>query len=312
MIASVVLLHPHDESLRSAGPDVMRVAKGLIRYAVARLGSYWNVVWSVANEWQRSLTFSYDDMDELGAYLHRIDPYQRLTACHHYGRFEFYDKEWTDMSSMQHRGLPHEINRGIIQNRHFNKPVLNEEYGYEGDNHSPPNDPHNVRHDCWAIAMAGGYGTYGDKTKGPKIAVYFSAVLRDSVGAVAPDALQHLRPFMESTGYREMAPGNEFLSDCDPQMAFCLAKPGHEYIVYVVQGDSFRINLTHVHGALSARWYNPRTGQWVEIEEDPQIIQSPDEQRSDGESAWDNINRTHRLLFEPPDENDWVLHLVKR
>ena len=312
MIASVILLHPHDESLRSAGPQVMRVAKELIRYAVARLGSYWNVVWNIANEWQRAATFSYDDMDELGAYLHAIDPYQRLTSCHHYGRFEFYDKEWTDMASLQHRGLPHEINQWILQNRHFQKPVINEEYGYEGDNHAPPNDPDNVRHDHWAIAMAGGYGTYGDKTKGPKVAVYFSAVLRDAIGTVVPDALQYLQSFMASTGYRQMEPANEFLSECDPQQAFCLAWPGHEYIVYLVKGHPFRLNLTHVHAALSVRWYNPRGGNWLE-REDMQILQSPEEQETGGEVTWRSISRSHRIRFDPPDvENDWVLYLVKR
>ena len=312
MIASVILLHPHDESLRSAGRDVMRVAKELIRYAVARLGAYWNVVWNVANEWQRATTFAYDDMDELGAYLDAIDPYRRLTACHHYGRFEFYDKAWTDISSLQHRGPPHVINQWMIQNRHFSKPVINEEYGYEGDNHAPPNDPDSVRHDHWAIAMAGGYGTYGDKTKGPKVAVYFSAVLRDAIGTVVPDALQHLYAFMSGTGYRQMDPANEFLSDCDPEQAFCLARPGHEYIVYLVKGLPFRINLTHAHGALSARWFNPRSGAWTEIE-DIWIRQGPDEAGGDGELSWASISRSHLTRFDPPDEaNDWVLYLVKR
>ena len=309
MIASVILLHPHDASLRQAGPDVMHVCKGLFRYAVARLGAYWNVVWNVANEWQRGLTLSYDELDELGWYLHTVDPYQRLTACHHYGRFEFYDKAWTDMSSLQHRGLPHEVNQWILQNRCFAKPVINEEYGYEGDNHGPPNDPDNVRHDHWAIAMAGGYGTYGDKTKGPKVAVYFSSVLEDAIGTVVPDMLQHLHAFMEGIGYRQMAPANTLLSDCDPQQAFCLANPGQEYVVYLVRGQPFRLNLTHAQGTLSARWYNPRTGEY--LAEDPlTILQSPE--NGDSRITWQNISRSHHIRFRPPDRrNDWVLYLVK-
>ena len=311
IIASVILLHAHDEPLHQAGPAAMPIAKEFIRYAVARLGSYWNVVWNLANEWQRALTYSYDDMDELGWLLHHLDPYQRLTSCHHYERFEFYDRAWTDMSSLQQRGLPHEVNQWLLQNRRFGKPTLNEEYGYEGDNHSPPNDADNVRHDHWAIALAGGYGTYGDKTKGPKIAVYFSAVLRDAVGTTAPEALQHLQSFMSNTGYREMEPANDFLSGCDRQLAFCLARPGREYIVYLVQGQPFRLNLTHVRGTLSARWYNPRDGGWLPAP-DIAIAQSPEDQ-ADGEMSWQGLSRRQQVQFQPPDlENDWVLYLLKK
>ena len=94
-------------------------------------------------------------------------------------------------------------------------------------------------------------------------------------------------------------------------MAFCLANPGHEYIVYLVEGLPFRLNLTHVHGALSARWYNPRSGEWLDLE-DVWILQSADERGGDGEVTWQTIGRSHLMLFEPPDGNDWVLHLVKR
>ena len=314
MIASVILLRACDAPLAAAGEARMAAAKGLIRYAVARLGSYWNVVWNLANEWQRDWVFGRDDMDELGAYLSRADPYERLTACHHYGRFEFYDKEWAGLSSLQHRGLPHEINQWMLQNRHFQKPVINEEYGYEGDNHAPPNDADSVRHDHWAIAMAGGYGTYGDKTKGPKVGAYMSALLEDAVGTSAPDSLRHLQSFMERTGFRRMVPANAFLFDCDPRQAFCLAEPGQEYIVYLVRGQPFGLNLTHVHGALSATWYNPRTGERTP-ETDVIIYQSMDE-ASEDDQQWNSsrgLLAWHNKRFTPPDcEGDWVLRLTVR
>jgi hypothetical protein len=199
------------------------------------------------------------------------------------------------------------------QNRRFGKIAINEEYGYEGDNHSPPNDPDSVRHDHWAIAVAGGYGTYGDKTKGPKVAVYFSSVLQDAMGTSVPDALQHLKAFMETTGYYSMAPANAFLGDCDPRQVFCLANPGQEYIVYLVKGQPLKLNLTHVHGTLSVRWYNPRTGEWLPGQ-DILVAQSTDELPDDerGERSRARFARQQAFAFQSPDnENDWVLHLVK-
>jgi hypothetical protein len=314
MVASVILLHPCDEPLAHAGAQRIVVTKQYLRYAVTRLSAHWNVVWNLANEWHRGSVYSRDEMDELGHYLHDIDPYGRLTACHHYGRFEFYDCAWADISSLQHRGLPHEVHRVILQNMGFGKPVINDEYGYEGDNHSPPNDADNVRHDHWAIAVAGGYATYGDKTKGPKVAAYFSSVLQDAVGTAAPEMLRHLPPFMERTSYRKMVPADAFLSECDRDQVFCLANPGSEYVVYLVVGQPFNLNLTHVHGTLAASWYNPRTGEWIRAD-DILVAQSSEElpETERGDHGWSGLTRRHVVRFRPPDEvNDWVLHLRKR
>jgi hypothetical protein len=163
---------------------------------------------------------------------------------------------------MQHRGPPHEINRVAVANRSFGKPVLNEEYGYEGDDHSPPNDHASVRHDHWALILAGAYGTYGDKTKGPKIGAYFSSTLEDSGGAVAPDSLRHIPALMGRTRWWEMTPLNELLSGCRREEVFCLARPGQVYLVYMTAGQDASLDLSHVNsGTLRGEWWDPRTGE---------------------------------------------------
>ena len=309
MIASLILFVPADRVLEGVGWEPLARH---VRYAVNRLGAYWNVVWNVANEWNRELIFSYERIDALGRLLDELDPYGRLIACHHHGRFEFYDQEWSDMASIQHRGLPQEINRIMLQNRSFDKIAINEEYGYEGDNHSPPNDPEDVRHDHWAIAMAGGYGSYGDKTKGPKIAVYFTGDLADAVGTRAPETLQYLPAFMRRVNYVEMVPANAFVSRCNREEVFCLAKPGQEYVVYMVRGQPVTLSLVHARGRLIARWYNPRTGEYLDdTAHEGGLLDVDHLARGDaGETAWAGLNRRLNITFVPPDErNDWVLHV---
>lgn len=310
MIASVILLTSPSLAGFSASSDKLKACKDYFRYAVSRLGAYWNVVWNVSNEWNKFGINSVEEIDELGEYLHSIDPYRRLTACHHYARFEFFDRDWTDMSSLQHRGLPCEINRVILQNRIFNKIVLNEEYGYEGDNNRPPNDADNVRHDHWAIAMAGGFGTYGDKTKGQGTGAYFSARLADAAGTEAPDKLRFLPSFMENTGYQSMTPANAYLSSCNPEEVFCLAEIGREYIVYLVRGQTFKLNLSHAR-LLKACWYNPRSGEYLtawEIRVPQSMLEVPME--NEGDKGWYKMYKEQNISFTPPDcENDWVLHL---
>lgn len=147
------------------------------------------------------------------------------------------------------------------------------------------------------------------KPRDPRLLSFFS-VLRHAVDTQVPDALQHLHSFMEGTGYREMEPANAFLSDCDSRQVFCLANPGVEYVVYMVQGQSFRLNLTHVRGILSTRSYNPRSVEWLQAP-DTQIVRSPEE-RTDDELAWRAVARSHQVRFSPPDsEGDWILYLLK-
>ena len=300
--ASVILLHPMDAPFHGRH-DIVEIFKGLIREAVRRLGGHENVVWNVANEWHRGSVLKAAQLEELGAYLREIDPHRRPIAVHHYGRFEFPQAPWVDMASMQQRGLPAEINRVAVLNRHFGKPVLNEEYGYERDVLGPPNDPTNVRRDHWALTMAGAFGTYGDKTKGSKIGAYFSSTLEDSVGAVVPDMLQHIPRLMSRVRWWEMAPANEALSGCIREECFCLATLGEEYLVYMTVGQSVSLDLSHVDaGVLRVEWWNPRSGEVSEAAERPRFEREGD-RRPGG-------LRTP-VVFAPPDyENDWALRVT--
>jgi hypothetical protein len=299
--ASVILLHPSDAVFHGRD-DLVPLLRRYVRYAVARLSGYQNVVWNIANEWERQFVLTGADVDALGSYLDQVDPHARLTSVHHYARFEFPDRSWVDMASIQHRGLPHDVNRVVVVNRAFGKPVLNEEYGYEADTINPPNDPANVRRDHWALTMAGAYGTHGDKTKGSKIGVYFSSTLKDSVGAVVQDALQHIPTLMARTRYWEMTPLNDLLSGCIPQEVFCLARPGQEYVVYMTVGQDVGIDLSHVDAPrLAYEWWNPRSGEVGPPLERP---------RHEGERPWGSATLRRPVVFTPPDyENDWVLHL---
>ena len=52
-----------------------------------------------------------------------------------------------------------------------------------------------------------------------------------------------------------MTAANELVS---PANAWCLAKHGETYAVYLPKGDNYEINLPD--GKFSVKWFNPRTG----------------------------------------------------
>ena len=111
-----------------------------------------------------------------------------------------------------------------------------------------------------------------------------------------------------------MVPANAFLSECDHEQVFCLANPGKEYIVYMVRGQSFKLNLSHSKGTLEACWYNPRNGEYMAAK-DIYIIQSTGEfpHTNEGDRGWYRMHKAHNIGFSAPDhENDWVLYLKEK
>jgi hypothetical protein len=181
--------------------------------------------------------------------------------------------------------------------------VLNEEYGYELDVLGPPNDPVNVRRDTWALAMAGAYAAYGDKTKGPKVGAYFSSTLKDSAGAVVPDVLRHLPALMRRVPFWAMAPANEALSGCVREEVFCLARLGEEYLVYMTVGQSVGLDLSHVDApTLRCEWWNPRTGE---------VGEAYERSRFPSERPRGSGGLLQPVVFAPPDyEHDWALRVT--
>ena len=68
-----------------------------------------------------------------------------------------------------------------------------------------------------------------------------------------------------------------------------LAEAGKTYMVYLPHGGATTLDLTGVTGSVTARWFNPRSGEY----EDPFTVPGGGKQK-----------------IEAPDSNDWVAYLV--
>jgi len=99
------------------------------------------------------------------------------------------------------------------------------------------------------------------------------------------DALSNLARFIRSLPFWRMTPHPELAST-----KFCLAELGRTYAVYAPQGGRVYLDLTKIEGKFKARWFNPRTGEWVD----------------GGFISAGSVEE-----FTAPDGNDWVL-LVQR
>ena len=127
--ADLIIFHPYDWG--TWGFDQMPVAvnERYLRYLVARLAAIRNVWWSFCNEYDLFFGSTVEEWDDYIQLVQEIDPYNHLRSIHNLGRFYDHSKSWITHCSIQHADL----SRTIKWIKKYNKPVVIDECGYEGD-----------------------------------------------------------------------------------------------------------------------------------------------------------------------------------
>jgi hypothetical protein len=127
--ADVILFHPYDEG--HWGFDNMGSANDdrYLRYAIARLGAYRNVWWSLANEWDAFKNKTEADFERIGEVIAKNDPYKHMCSIHNQRTFFDHTKPWISHVSVQN-DMPDNAPAYV---RKYGKPVVFDECRYEGD-----------------------------------------------------------------------------------------------------------------------------------------------------------------------------------
>lgn len=189
-------------------------------------------------------------------------------------------------------------NAGIVYNLGHEMPVVNDEYGYMGEprdraaSDSPNRDEwptltrERHRNIIWGIAVAGGYGSGGDKYSYKDGRPYFSANWHSEPAEYLD--IKHLTDFFTSgrLEYWKMYSHNEIITKGNRVYAF--AEPGRQYVFYAAAGGDFLVNL---EPATYLSWrYDPRKGTY--------------EESGDVEGG--------KVDLTLPDSTDWVLLLIAK
>ncbi len=250
----------------------------LYRYAVARLSAFDNVWWDLGNEHNEFRDTSWGNA--MGAVMKAIDPHKRLTSVHAYADFFYAKSDWADFVITQQYGDEKQVHDWVLKYQAVEKPYVNEEYGYEGNLDKPGHAQNSawVRRCHWAVALAGGYATYGDWSNG--ISHFYMGEPGPGKAALQ---LKHLRTFFESLPFHEMIPQDHLIN-----RGFCFAKPNEHYVFYLPQGGTTDVNVGEVGTLqLAARWFDPKTGSW---QEGPSLLAG-------------------KNTVSAPDASDWVLYV---
>lgn len=269
----VVTQENENQLLLDAGfTDVQR--KLYYRELIARFSHHLGVVWNMGEENGRAPWFDLlgqTDKQRLSMadYLRKTDPYNNLLVFHtlsadperHQQTAVLLGNKSIDGVSLQ-IGDVYEIHEEVkkwvkISTDSAQPWVVNlDEIGpyYRGvveDSEDPGHDTIRVQA-LWGTYMAGGAGVEWYYGNTDLTAEDFRT--REGVWRQTRYAMQF---FEDHLPFTEMEPYDELITAGG---AWCLAKPGDTYAVYLTSGNPISLNLSDVSGDFNIIWYNPRKG----------------------------------------------------
>ena len=216
--ADLILFHPYDRwgyAKMSADVD-----DRYLRYIVARLGSFRNVWWSMANEYDAMHEKTMADWDRFFRIVQESDPSMHLRSIHNMHGMYDHTKPWVTHVSLQSS----EIEKTPTWLAEYHKPVIFDECKYEGNipqRWGNLSGQEMVRR-FWLATVYGAYAGHGETYLDAKDVLWWSkgGVLHgDSASRIA-----FLRKILEESGTGGLNPVDQYYLSA--------GKPGLFYLYY--------------------------------------------------------------------------------
>ncbi|WP_428666029.1 DUF5060 domain-containing protein [Runella sp.] len=163
--ADLILFHPYDKGRWGFDEMPMEANLRYISYLTARLASFRNVWWSLANEYDYVKSKSDADWNTLIKAVVQNDPYRHLCSIHGSTAkyFEYWKPELTHASIQDEAPVMHLGAASIVRNI-YNKPIIYDEVGYEGNlkQRWGRYSGEEMNHLIWMGLIGGTYVTHGE------------------------------------------------------------------------------------------------------------------------------------------------------
>lgn len=158
--ADLIIFHPYDFGAWGFDRMPAEVNDRYLHYLAARLSAFSNLWWSFANEYDLFFDRTMEDWDHYIQLIQSADPYNHLRSIHNCYAFYDHSKPWVTHCSVQH-DLLSQVGNWI---RKYNKPVVVDECGYEGDIYMMWGDlsPEEMVARFWVGFASGGYVGHGE------------------------------------------------------------------------------------------------------------------------------------------------------
>jgi hypothetical protein len=160
--ADLILFHAYDRWGFSTMDPV--ADDRFVSYAVARLASFANVWWSLANEYDLLFEKSTDDWERFARIVQADDPSAHLLSIHNCRDFYDYSRPWITHASIQRRDIYKTAEMTTEWREAWGKPVVIDECAYEGniDQGWGNISGEEMTRRFWEGAMRGGYVGHGE------------------------------------------------------------------------------------------------------------------------------------------------------
>lgn len=269
-----------------------------LKYTVARLAAYWNILWELGAESGNIARHKGDEVPvEMvaswygywGDYVARKDVYGRIQAIGDTGEQPelIYNPRNNFTITQEHTSME-DIKKLCANTNAFGERFW--KYGRptiigEQDRHNC-NHYNEERKGYWVAFLSGFYmgrvdRHFGVAENGKLIESILFGI--DGAPPIYADLLR-MTEFIEQSriGYWRMQPCDNLLQ-AQTEPAYCLAAAGEEYLVYFPIGGKASLLLPES----TCTWFNPRTGKFLATEHIP----------------------SGNTEFAAPDHEDWVLHI---
>lgn len=287
----------------------------LAEYMIARYGAH-QVIWFLGGDGNYSGENA-ETWKRIGRAVFSEDQH-RLATQHVRGKSwigkEFRGEPWFSFIGYQSGHGDDErtfrwLNQGPPSTEWNNKPtlpVINTEPNYEAHNgytYRKVHNDHSVRRAAyWSLLVSpptgvtyGGQGIWGWHKRVQAPADHLSTglgspwyIAKDLPGALS---MKYLHQFFKSIEWWRLVPAPEVLTeqpgkkDASKFIAAAKSKAGDLLVAYLPEGGSLTLKTDSLKKGLSARWYHPRTGGWLDA---------------------GKVEKA-RQTFKPADKNDWLL-----
>ena len=275
----------------------VRYLQRFLDYTVARTSAYWNVFYALGAESgnidrPRADTFAVW-YEYWGDFVARKDPHGRLQAIGDTGECPQLVRHRRNniMITQEHTSMDHTggfcraINRFGERFWTYARPTI------IGEQDRNNNNKFEAERKGYWLAFVSGF-MMGRVDRHYAIAegkrLYESKLFELEGDPPIYADLNRMADFIDdrNVNFWRMSPRDDLIVG-ETKLAYCLAEPNREYLLYLVQGGSPTVSLPE--GAFETIWYNPRNGEF-------------------GEKSIIEGGRSHS--FTAPDSGDWVLHIV--
>jgi hypothetical protein len=266
-----------------------------IRYTIARLGPYWNLMFNVGGPeplLEHNPYLTKEEVDRLGHTIARLGVFGHpLTVHNPGGGDEFRDRAWLDYGTLQgpKTGDPQKLSAGLLESHHPRKPLYAQETLWSGNIYHMRSlggrdyTDDELRKNAYVINLSATALNFADN-RGDSSSGFSGTLELSDAAQRRHDIVKRVWDFFEAVPFYRMAPCQELVS-----AGYCLGEEGRQYLVYLPEGGSVDVRLPA--GRYAVEWIDGR-----------------DSSRRRPAAAF----RIGSRLTAPAEGDDWLVYLTRQ